>query len=690
MKIIFIFFPFFLLAANGVSQTCGIVDMTFGIGGKAIGHSTNGNTGLPASCNVLLQSDNKIIQVARLYNNSFGFSLVRYTINGVIDSSFGINGKVITSMGTGESFVNAGIIQADGKIVLAGYAYNGNNWDFAMARYNNNGSLDNSFGTGGKQLTQMGSYDDFANGLTIQPDGKIVVVGSSYDNNYISSYAILRYKSNGIVDSSFGQNGKIISHFGPLITYIGNVYYGTYSHEYGTAVAIQTDGKIVVGGQSYIPVNCFDYYGGLYCNPIFTMVRYQSSGKLDSTFGKNGKVSDSVSLLYMSSMILQPDGKIVVTGTGNPNGFFTERYNNNGALDNSFGSAGITFTQISSSTNGSQPSSVAIQPDGKIVVGGSTYTNNGSDIAIVRYNTNGILDNTFNGNGTAVLHLGQPGSSEGGTGVAMQGSKILVSFYNFLYINNNNYSGSIGVVRLLDDLSPSVFPVITARGPVTFCQGGNVKLSSNLSGTIQWYKSGVLISGATDTTYTATSSGSYAVMVNNSNGCGVSLPVNVTVNNNPPKPPITWTTTYIFNTTAGYPQYQWLLNGVVIAGNNASVYKPLQSGIYKVTVTDINGCSNTSDSFNLVALAVSDIIVGNTKLRYYPNPAQTFLNIDVSNPYYSRIIAELYDASGRLIQKKTLNQTNNQLPVDHLPMGLYKLVIHNGREKIAVKVMITE
>src|SRR4030095_13013365 len=147
-------------------------------------------------------------------------------------------------------------------------------------------------------ITPVGLYTDYPYGLAIQSDGKIIVVGSSYDANYIPAFAVVRYKSNGSVDSTFGNNGKIISHLGPFITYINGVYYGTYSDEYARSVVIQADEKIVIAGESYTYNNCYhdDYYGGVYCTRVFAMVRYNSNGSLDNTFGNNGKVTDSISL----------------------------------------------------------------------------------------------------------------------------------------------------------------------------------------------------------------------------------------------------------------------------------------------------------------------------------------------------------------------------------------------------------
>ncbi|HEU5165977.1 MAG TPA: T9SS type A sorting domain-containing protein [Chitinophagaceae bacterium] len=841
MKKIFILLVFSFQGVNSMAQSCNTIDPTFGTGGIATGYTYNGNNGWLSSSNILVQPDNKIIQIAviRDASNVSKFAVIRYKSTGSLDSTFGTNGRVITSVGSGDSYPAEGAIQADGKIVVTGQTLNANKWTFGLVRYNSDGSLDNSFGTNGKVITQVGLVYDHPNGLAIQSDGKIIVVGSSSDGNYVPAYAVLRYKTNGSVDSTFGNNGIIVSHLGPFITSIDGVYYGTYSDEYAKSVVIQSDEKIVVAGESYTYNDCYhdDYYGGVYCTRVFAMVRYNSNGSLDNTFGNNGKVIDSVSLSYISSAVLQTDGKILVSGTGNAGGFKVNRYKIDGSLDSSFGTNGKVVTAVGQD-NYPNPNSLAVQPDGKIVLGGSVDANNNTNFAVVRYNSNGSPDNTFNINGIAVFRTGQQGSYDEAMGVAVQNNKIVVGGHSNSYSNNNSNNNLNLVVVKLNETNYAFSPTITATGAVNVCRGESVRLSSSETGSVQWYVNGAAINGATNTVYYATTSGSYSVLVNNSNGCGVSAPkvvtvdspqeptinwngsltfcdggsvtistsspdnlqwfrnnnpisgatsstynatisgtylvkatntagcsissspvivnvksntpptlswngpllfcdggnvilsttnpdnhqwyqnsnlitgatgatysvttsgsytesngcavsapVIVTVNNSPPKPPIIWNTPQ-FSTTAGHAHYEWALNGALITGIDSNIYKPVTTGSYKVSVININGCRSTSDNFNLVVLAVADITVGDTKLRYYPNPARTVLNIDITNPFYSKLEAALYDITGKLLLKQSLNQNRNQLPVRQLPSGIYQLLIHNDHERIMLKVVV--
>lgn len=660
-----------LSALDAIGQNCPLFDHSFGNGGVAIGMTANYiNAG-----KVIVQPDNKIIQVVTNYG---GFFLIRYKSSGPLDSSFGSNGKVQTEIATYGSFSNSAALQSDGKIVVTGSAFSNDMYgDFALARYLPNGNLDSSFGIDGKLTTPIGPYDDAAFDVTIQQDGKILVAGYTNDNNYTSSFAVARYQTNGTVDSSFGQNGKAVFHVGPFITYIGNYYYGRYAGEWAKVIAAQADGKIIVAGSSYALHNCYDYYGSVYCDEAFGMARLNSNGSIDSTFGSNGRVRDTLLLRTASGMAFQTDGKILVTGYGRQQAFIAERYNSNGNLDSSFGTNGKVVNNVGGSGFESESNSVALFPDGKIVLSGWASNNS---FAVTRLLTNGSPDVLFNGTGSTTFQI-QPGSYDYASSLAIQDGKIIVGGYS-----QNGNSQSTVVVRLLDNGS-AILPVITAGGPLVFCAGNNVRLVSSEQGTIQWYRNNNPINGATDTSYLAAVSGTYFVRVSNSNGCGNSLPVIVTVNNNPVKPQVNWSTP-LFSTTAGYPHYQWWFNDVMIADSDSNSFRATQTGEYKVTVFDSLGCRSISDSFILRVLAVGDIVIGGSKIRYYPNPVQSVLNIEVSNPYVNKFKAELYDVSGKLVLSQLLNQAHNQLPLQKLPTGFYQLVIHNEVKRVAVKLIV--
>jgi uncharacterized delta-60 repeat protein len=208
----------------------GALDTGFGTGGKV--------KAPPGSANAAaLQRDGKILAAGAVPSGAAtDFALARYNPNGTLDASFGTGGKVTTSIGPGNDSISGIGVQADGKIVVGGTTFNGTSEDFAVARYNANGSLDTTFGSGGKVTTSLGAFNDRANDLALQPDGKIVVVGNTFKSKDAAAFAVVRYNANGTLDPTFGTGGKVITAVG--------------ANDFAAAVAIQPDGKVLVAGNT--------------------------------------------------------------------------------------------------------------------------------------------------------------------------------------------------------------------------------------------------------------------------------------------------------------------------------------------------------------------------------------------------------------------------------------------------------
>ena len=213
---------------------------------------------------------------------------------GALDSTFGSGGTVTTFFGgdglNGDE-AHSVVVQTNGKLVVAGYTTNlDDTTDFALARYNSNGPLDSTFGTGGKVKTNFGDFD-YVGAMALQSDGKIVAAGMTRVN-FSPDFAVARYNSNGTLDTSFGIGGKVITDFGGP------------SQAFG--VGVQADGKVVVAGYAHLAEG-WDV----------ALTRYNANGTLDTTFGTGGKKMTPIgapSVAQASGLGIQKDGKIVIAG----------------------------------------------------------------------------------------------------------------------------------------------------------------------------------------------------------------------------------------------------------------------------------------------------------------------------------------------------------------------------------------
>ena len=307
---------------------------------------------------MVLQPDEKIIVAG---DNGNDFVLTRFHANGLKDNDFGVNGMVTTDFGSSDEEISAIAIQSDLKIVVAGYSKSSTHYDFALARYNPDGSLDNSFNTDGKVTTDFAGEYDKANAMAIQPDGKIVLAGVSRDSLY-NNFALARYDTEGNLDVNFGTDGKVTTNFED-------------SGSEGISISMQAGGKIVVAGNT---------------GNDFAVARYDTDGTLDHSFDDDGKTITDIANRYdfAETMATGTGGEIIIVGTSDFD-FALVKYNVDGNLDPSFSDDGIVTFTLGRSVE--IANSLAIQPNGKIVVAGNQ--NLGTTMA--RYNTDGGLDNSF-------------------------------------------------------------------------------------------------------------------------------------------------------------------------------------------------------------------------------------------------------------------------------------------------------
>jgi uncharacterized delta-60 repeat protein len=282
------------------------------------------------------------------------FAVARYLKDGSLDPSFDGDGKVTTSFG-GMSGAGAVVRQTDGKIVAAGSA----SGEFALARYQTDGSLDPTFGSGGKVVTPIGTNDSIQ-ALLLQSDGKLVAAGTSFGSTD-PDFALARYNTDGTLDSTFGTGGIVTTDF------------NSNSNDLGFDAVLQGDGKIVVAGESALDVG---------------LARYNTDGSLDSPFGSGGKVTTDLGAdeARASGVGLDSSGNVVAGGTlfSATKKFLVLRYTPSGTLDSTFGSGGEAFASFGAGVT--EANAITIHQDGKIVLAGHHgATLQTKDFALARF-----------------------------------------------------------------------------------------------------------------------------------------------------------------------------------------------------------------------------------------------------------------------------------------------------------------
>jgi uncharacterized delta-60 repeat protein len=317
---------------------------------------------------------------------------------GDLDPTFGIAGMVTIDVNHSTDIANAVAIQADGKLVVVGTSYKQNDFsdeDFVVTRYNSDGTLDTTFGRGGKVRTDFPGLAAVPSSVVIQPDGKIVVAGGAFPLfTFLGNFEVVRYNANGSLDRSFGNGGIVTTNFP--------------EGSYADAVALQPDGKIIAAGTVFV-----DFIIGESSNTDFALARYNPDGTPDTSFGNGGQVStDFVGMEDDAfSVLIQSDGKIVAVGSANNPAtyydFAAARYLSNGTIDTTFGVGGKVTTDFGVA-GFDRAQSAALQPDGRIVAAGFAISQNGGvqDYAVVRYTSNGVLDTTFSGDGKTQIDFG--------------------------------------------------------------------------------------------------------------------------------------------------------------------------------------------------------------------------------------------------------------------------------------------
>jgi uncharacterized delta-60 repeat protein len=404
-------------AAVPAAAAPGQLDPSFGAGGTVVTEFPFSYSGARA---VAIQADARIVAAGFAHTNDSiisDFALTRYDASGALDPTFGTGGRVRTDFGGRFDEAMAVAAQPDGKVVVAGSSSDATGSDMAVARYNSDGTLDTSFDGDGMALVDFGD-EASARAVALQPDGKIVLAGGVSHpvgpGCCVSDFALARLTSAGALDSSFDGDGQVVTDFLP----------GTDNgHDAAQAVLVQADGRIVAAGAGVAGVVSVD----------FAVARYLPDGSLDPTFNNDGLVTTDFVGYFdeIRDLAVDTGGRIVTGGQscefpGNADevcDFGLVRYTFDGSLDRRFGRQGRVRTDLGGDvTEGIR--GVVVQTDGRIVATGDTSGPGGPDVGLTRYRADGRLDRSFGVNGVVITPV-SPSTDEVG-GLALQPDGRLV------------------------------------------------------------------------------------------------------------------------------------------------------------------------------------------------------------------------------------------------------------------------
>ncbi|HZV68025.1 MAG TPA: T9SS type A sorting domain-containing protein [Saprospiraceae bacterium] len=629
----------------------GTLDPTFGVDGI---EKTDIGSSFDIMRAITIQPDQKLLAVGSSGSGgSADIVVVRYLPDGSPDPDFGANGIARMDFDGLPSTGYAIALQPDGQIVLAGYTSNNNNIDFALSRLNPDGTQDTTFSHDGNVTTDLGTTYEFPNSVVIQEDGKIIAAGKITSNTF-SDFVMVRYLANGELDSVFGNNGIVTT--------------SLRDEDEVTAAAIQPDGKIILSG-----------FAAIAAKGDFAMVRYFEDGTVDKFFGTGGKVFTDLEGAgrsdFSTSMLLEPNGNIVLAGAANFDNMFIEsdigvvRYDQDGNPDKSFGDQGIFILKLGGNT---QAQDIARQPDGKYIVAGkSNFVFSHNQWLMFRLNPDGEIDTKFGDLGLTVTDL--DGESESASGIEIQNdSRIVMGGYNGDFTKLD-----FVMARYIADFVMDAFigPEITCHSGsdgslvVVVTDGGVPPYSYSLDG----------INFQSGATFDGLPAGTYTVTVKDSQSPGVTGTIGPITIADAPEPPLVY-----YQITDNDLDIIIDEPGIYFFSINGSAFGPdflfpdLPDGTYHVVVIDQNGCVIYENDIDIQFTAV--IEPDHFPVSVFPNPCKDFLTIG-SGVKNAKMNVSTLDITGQLLNNLTATsdaEGSLKLDVSNLTNGIYFIKIKTG------------
>ncbi|MFN6994739.1 MAG: DUF4347 domain-containing protein, partial [Aquincola tertiaricarbonis] len=438
-------------------NTDGSLDTSFGTGGVV---RVTLNDGFGEFTSVARQADGKIVLAGYASTGGqTGFTVVRLLANGTLDTSFGTGGRVLTTFHAADdrAISHGVVIQADGRIVVGGYAGDSGSHDVVAVRYTSTGALDTGFASGGKFRTSVGT-DTVIQAVTLDASGRVLLAGRS-STGAVTHMAVVRLTTAGALDTSFSGDGIAVGT-------------GTRSSGAAYAVTVQSDGKVLLAGDSSSQ--------GL-------LLRYNADGTLDTGFGSGGHTQVMVgSTTYLAQVRVQADGGIAVSGhaSSGKSVALVARLLANGSIDTGFGSSGPGYTTITYSTGTDRGFALTTQADGKLLVSGSV--DGSTRWGTARLTTTGALDTSWNNTGPLG---GSVAFTENGSAVVLDNDVVA---YDMELATAGNYSGAtVQIERSGGADAQDVFSATGALGALI--EGGALVYNGSTIGSVTANSGGQLL-----------------------------------------------------------------------------------------------------------------------------------------------------------------------------------------------------
>jgi uncharacterized delta-60 repeat protein len=697
----------------------GSLDPSFGTGGVALTDFGFEDLGYAMA----LQSDGKIVVGGKSGTSSYDISVARYNANGTLDTTFSGDGKYLDTLGI-HATCNAVCIQPDGKIVLGGFANVGGFKYFTM-RLNANGTRDTSYDFDGVAFAQLLVYN-LATSMALQPDGKIVQTGKTFTSN--AYFGTVRYNTDGSLDSTFGGTGIVLTGFSTgtnnaeciALQADGKILVGGTDGSYNTnsnvcivryntdgsidstfdadgilidsisaaglddnakAIAVQADGKILLSGQTNTAAG-WD----------FAVYRFNPDGTRDMMFDGDGAATASQTADdYAYGMTLQPDGKIIVVGYGSviSNDFLVARFNSDGSLDVTFDNDGLVYSHLGNSL--SVALAAAVQPDSKIVVAGYSHPGN-TDFAVVRYmgcaSASSISVTACDAFTSPSGNLWTAPGIYNDTIPNAAGCDSVITV-NLTLLQSTAATFTLSACDFYSTPNHTWYVDGTYFDTIPNAAGCDSIITYNL--TFSYSNSSTINAAACDSypspsgLYTWTSSGTYTDHLTNSAGCDSAITINLvitTVNTGVTQSGVS------LSAAASNAGYQWLdcnNNYTPIIGATSQIFTPAADGSYAVIVTE-NSCSDTSDCYTVTGVGMNEAEAG-AGIKVFPNPSNGQIVVS-SDAALSDATVKIVSLTGQVIlQQNNLNGPRFTFDISAEAAGIYFVEVTIGGTVSRIKLV---